>query len=216
MKRARGKLLTLASVVSLLLCLVTVVLWVRSYWRADRFARHVYHSYHDGSVWGSRLSLTSGRGEAYVEWERLVFDDRRIPKRVSARWEFSDFSPDDELESIVRHPETPIPVDRLIDDADPFWIPVESTSGWNFHGFGWSSFAYDYKRTVHQTSYAVAVPYWSLAIVFVLPPASRACRRWMPRRLSRTGCRTCGYDLRATPGRCPECGALRPNGSRRE
>jgi hypothetical protein len=53
----------------------------------------------------------------------------------------------------------------------------------------------------------VQVPYW-LVTLFTLPlPAARA-RRWALRRRRRAQnrCLDCGYDLRATPGPCPECG----------
>jgi predicted amidophosphoribosyltransferase len=43
--------------------------------------------------------------------------------------------------------------------------------------------------------------------LFAAPPAL-AVIRWR-RRLKRDArglCRGCGYDLRASPGRCPECG----------
>jgi 4-amino-4-deoxy-L-arabinose transferase-like glycosyltransferase len=52
------------------------------------------------------------------------------------------------------------------------------------------------------------VPYWSLVLLCALLPAW-----WLvsPRSLTKAGhCPTCGYDLRATPDRCPECGAV-PN-----
>jgi hypothetical protein len=51
------------------------------------------------------------------------------------------------------------------------------------------------------------VPYWALLAIGLLPLAlmsARAARRWRRRRAGR--CPTCGYDLRATPGICPECG----------
>jgi hypothetical protein len=55
---------------------------------------------------------------------------------------------------------------------------------------------------------AVALPYWFLTIVFgVLPlaPLKAALRRLRRRRGGL--CVACGYDIRASTGRCPECGA---------
>jgi hypothetical protein len=56
----------------------------------------------------------------------------------------------------------------------------------------------------------VTVPYWFLAS---LPGAIAAAGvvSWVRRRRRRTRmgrglCPACGYDVRATPGRCPECG----------
>ena len=56
-----------------------------------------------------------------------------------------------------------------------------------------------------------SVPWWAVfAATGALPAAwsAAAVRRRLRRRaLQRRGlCHTCGYDLRATPGRCPECG----------
>jgi|SRR5687768_11812023 len=54
----------------------------------------------------------------------------------------------------------------------------------------------------------VNVPYWFLIVVTALPPllvARGELRRW--RRFGRGLCQACGYDLRATTDRCPECGA---------
>ena len=54
----------------------------------------------------------------------------------------------------------------------------------------------------------VNLPFWFLAAVLAVPPAIvvrgelRRRRRRVPGK-----CHRCGYDLRATPERCPECGA---------
>jgi hypothetical protein len=58
------------------------------------------------------------------------------------------------------------------------------------------------------------IPFWFLSAVLGVPPAVWLRARWQERRRERSVrmfaagvCPVCGYDLRATPGRCPECGA---------
>ena len=74
----------------------------------------------------------------------------------------------------------------------------------------WLGFGHSYALTPPDmvSSYfrKVSVPCWAFAAVTACAAllSLRSCRR-------RTGlfghcCRSCGYDLRATPDRCPECG----------
>ena len=55
----------------------------------------------------------------------------------------------------------------------------------------------------------VQVRPWLLAIPFIILPMIWAIRFVAHRRRWREGlCQRCGYDLRASPARCPECGAV--------
>jgi hypothetical protein len=70
-------------------------------------------------------------------------------------------------------------------------------------GFGWET------RANQWGSYImVTVPFWLVILLLAMPATLRI---WQPIRRSRRRragcCVNCGYDLRATPERCPECGA---------
>jgi hypothetical protein len=56
----------------------------------------------------------------------------------------------------------------------------------------------------------LAIPIWFLLLAFGFMPGRAVVKRLRERRHARVGmCRVCGYDLRASPDRCPECGTPR-------
>ena len=55
----------------------------------------------------------------------------------------------------------------------------------------------------------VALPYWGIIGLAMLPTVPFAARYFRLRRRRRGGlCLTCGYDLRESKERCPECGTM--------
>jgi hypothetical protein len=73
---------------------------------------------------------------------------------------------------------------------------------------GWRRWlGFEFRRQSGWTT--LTLPLWSVAAMGLIAPARWVLRRRRDRRRRRDSrCVHCGYDLRATPGRCPECGAL--------
>ncbi len=72
-----------------------------------------------------------------------------------------------------------------------------------FAGFG-----YAHHTTTNQEYRELKTPYWALLLLFITCPTIAFIRGPLRRhrRRKRGLCLTCGYDLRASPDRCPECG----------
>jgi hypothetical protein len=162
----RRRLFTIPSTLSLLLCVVVCVLWVRSYWVPESVSywgnAHVLGLYSSKG----RVALTLATGmigpaerEAggYGLFYKVV---NPAPVITSGRWGV-----------VIRR------------------IPVG--------GGTWSG-------TMHM----VVVHDWLPVAAAVLLPAALLYRRVQMRNRRPGLCTICGYDLRATPDRCPECGAV--------
>ena len=66
-------------------------------------------------------------------------------------------------------------------------------------------------RSLEVSARSLVVPYWLMVLVALALPGHRGAKAVRAGRRAAAGrCRRCGYDLRATPARCPECGTHAP------
>jgi hypothetical protein len=84
---------------------------------------------------------------------------------------------------------------------------------WRPEGYGpWGGFGVGRARDFAVEYQVVMAPLWFVTGVTLLAPAAWVVRHWrrvqLERLLAAGLCPSCGYDLRATPDRCPECGTV--------
>jgi hypothetical protein len=183
------RLLNLLTLVSLLLCVVVVALWVRSYSRYDSLAvvdNTVERKGDHGVLWRS-YGASSGRGVL-----RLKVEDHEIRIRSDEPW--PALRPEWELRRFADQ----LPP-RLDLTHGRGWLGISSGSD-----FGMGSGGSSYERYL-------TIPHWAVAFaaaVLATPFVNRCRARRITRGHLAQGRGTCGYDLRATPDRCPECGQV--------
>jgi hypothetical protein len=81
--------------------------------------------------------------------------------------------------------------------------PDHSFAGFGFKRHGWAE--------MPKPTWVVLVPMWFVTAATALPGLwlrGAYRRRRAAERKAKGLCARCGYDLRATPGRCPECGGV--------
>jgi hypothetical protein len=182
----RRMIMTLAAA-SLALCAVMMTLLVRSYWRSDAITHRTAAASFD--LWTERGSLTFQRmSSPLTEWEAVGWG-----------WSSTPTAPPS--------PAWPDPGVRIGVHAAGFELYVSDggtvSLGTN-NMYGSTPVVAGSPPRVR-----VAVPLWLGAVIFALPAIVVTVRRARcRRRRALHNCANCGYDLRATPGRCPECGSV--------
>lgn len=182
----RRKLFNLAAALSLVLLLLVMTWWVRGRRPRSQFA----------TPRGGTLYVWPGSEAGKVEVNWIV------PLAQPYRFPGGDFT---------RYVEW---TGRVNDARVDFQAGLEYR-----HGLAWEAPGPDAplnpvgRPLVHVASarsYSLVLPYWLLSILTIPLPAlwlRLALRdRRAARRAARGQCVVCGYDLRGTRSRCPECG----------
>jgi hypothetical protein len=176
------RLFTLLSALSLLLCAAVAVLWVRSYWVVDEWM-WTGTSVADGRATVRQYELEPQCGTFTLTYRRLDSTSAASAREVAE-------NPPSRFSHFTYHQF----------HCDSFWEQL---------GFAYTTSRKSDDRwgSAYKT---VQLPAWLLLAAFGPSPAVwflklRRRRQGVLRR-ARSLCPSCGYDLRATPGRCPECG----------
>jgi hypothetical protein len=181
----KRRLFNLAASVSLALFVATVALWVRSYWIGDRV-----------DWWTKGENLASYR----TIIDHTISTGRGVIGFDTRRW-FDEYEYGYHAPRWKRGRQDPRKLD--IDSWDPSSKVFDAILGSysiEDRKIGWGDYL---------SSRLIRVPFWPIAVVMSAIPVIWFVR--LVRRVMRDHaglCPSCGYDLRATPERCPECGTV--------
>ncbi|HEY7119902.1 MAG TPA: hypothetical protein VH475_25155 [Tepidisphaeraceae bacterium] len=181
MRRFAHILVGAATALSAALCVAILVIWARSYVVADNL------------VWTTRDATVYAAG-----WTRGCLQLTRAIPDPSAFVETEDSLASSKPPAGFEHQR-----------ADPSAPDTWGLPGGPPPARDWRLMGVRYRagRIFFYDARALLLPLWLLLIASALLPALCAWR-WRVARARRRAshCRHCGYDLRATPDRCPECG----------
>jgi hypothetical protein len=179
-----------ALLLSTVLLAGTCALWVVSYWRWTG----VWHSTRGSTPFAVELAASNGQGIAALFRPAATDEGRAVIRGEGWNWhaEPMDDSPHGLLLVVAL-------------------LASKSEADVDLFGAGYD--AHRLEGGVCLGITVVPVWYFAVAVAFAVSPTwwcGGCLRRWR-----RGLCVHCGYDLRASPDRCPECGSAVPASRRR-
>jgi len=192
----RQILLTLARLLSLVLCAATAVLWVRSIRALDEIYGSFGRTLFDVRSFNGRFEIRTR------EISQLRSDVTGNPWLLNTPRPFDSLVPKPAYENMIARQRWPLgETDEWQRDA-AFFQPIEYRPGrlcWGRQGPG-----------IWVWVREIRIPYWLPLVGFGIAPVAAIAKRFRRKPADdATLCCACGYDLRATPSRCPECGISR-------
>lgn len=198
MKRLIRILALLIAGTSFLLCLAIILLWIRSYFISDKlhWSRRPDDQPDEGRMGWFDAWTIRGRLGMLIETNSAYLDD--WPRDLRHETESLEFAQPAEIEGPFGHgglfagPNGELPLYHIY-----------------FDHFGLAYYRNDINGTGHNHNFII--PFWIPAAftgAFPMVLIARKVRSVYRRRWRREQgrCASCGYDLRASRERCPECG----------
>jgi hypothetical protein len=178
--------------ISLLLFVAVAVMWARSYLWGDAV---------DWKRGNAVLEIRSGAG--HIALQRSPWFSGNFPNGSFRRWS-------EALVQTERQQERDI-ISGDVEFWDRWmWQPQREI---RFLGFtlSWAKGLTVQNWPGAHVFWSVETPYWFwLMVAAVAPGAKLLGWRLRLNQIKKGVCVNCGYDLRATPDKCPECGTIPP------
>jgi hypothetical protein len=174
------------ALLTLLLFVLTIGLWIRSYLVGDQFFVYRFEN-PSGRMYWTYYHVLTGKGG--IGFNRLM---QSFPVT------------DDAFEKNLRATQPPFHITKVAQYPDFKFGPSRTYYGVNIGHF--AHFQQNLKGP-RAEGHQLILPFWFLLLVLVLVGGPFWLLWYRARRRPKPGhCPICGYDLRASPNLCPECG----------